>query len=415
MENEIFDPFEEPKDPRREGKKESLALTFWIFLIILFVFLLSYFNRSSSDNFPTENIISSPTSLLNSNVTNTPNSVNATETALPEIIIAPTSLPATEVPLEGLMVFSIMEAGYFHLFAYEPTSQLFTRLSIGEANDVDPRLSPDGTKIAFSSDRKGQSYIYVLNLLTGETLAVTNDIEHDSRPSWSSDGLWLTFERVEKNNVDIFIQPIDSSIPPIKITFDLHSDFSPTWHPDGKTIAFASSRTGNFDIWTINIEDLGNDGYLQQITSTPQDETNPIWSPSGDLLAWSSTHQGFQSIFISNPQIKEDFIQIIGRGNYTRWDPSGKNLITDIRSPQKDLIAIYKLNEQSQLINSFSPPGNIRGMDWGSNALPTNLPENMQTIADQELSTPWTNIENENMENDFGRYELSAYSSESIQ
>ncbi len=409
MQDEIFDPNDEHNEPENKGKKESRVLGFWIVLIILFVIILSTIGKLNSDDSSLLNTNNSPTPtpIIDNTILPT-KEVISTITQEPETISTPTTLPPTEIPLEGIMAFSIMEAGYSHIFAYSPETNIYTRLTIGEANDIDPQLSPDGSQIAFSSDREGHSDIYIMDLISGETLAVTDDLPSDSHPSWSADGLWLAFQRFQNNNLDIFIHPTDLSIPPIQITFDLGSDFSPSWHPNGKTIAFTSSRSGNLDIWTINIEDLGNEGYLQQITTSPQDDTNPEWSPNGDLLAWSSPNLGFPTIYVDDPLLVEGTARLIGRGMSAAWSPNGNYLITNIRTPNKGLIAFYKINTQPQLLNTLALDGSLAGMDWGPDDIPSGFPENILSIANQDISFSWNNQNIEDSLDIFGRQKLSA-------
>ena len=60
-------------------------------------------------------------------------------------------------------------------------------------HDDNAAWSPDGTRIAFSSDRTGKNEIYVLDLATGETTQLTTGVIWPDIPSWSPDGTVITF------------------------------------------------------------------------------------------------------------------------------------------------------------------------------------------------------------------------------
>ncbi|GMV05482.1 MAG: hypothetical protein AMXMBFR53_17600 [Gemmatimonadota bacterium] len=71
-----------------------------------------------------------------------------------------------------------------------------TRLTRGMAYDAQPRYSPDGTKVAFVSDRSGRNQIWILDLATGDTTEVTTGRGPDVlSPEWTPDGDYLVFSK----------------------------------------------------------------------------------------------------------------------------------------------------------------------------------------------------------------------------
>jgi TolB protein len=61
-----------------------------------------------------------------------------------------------------------------------------TNLTNNPAIDLDPRWSPDGSRIAFSSDRDGNSEVYMMNADGSGQTRLTDDPAHDDQPAWSS-------------------------------------------------------------------------------------------------------------------------------------------------------------------------------------------------------------------------------------
>jgi Tol biopolymer transport system component len=69
------------------------------------------------------------------------------------------------------------------------------RLTQAGADDQDPCWSPDGTRIAFESDRDGNYEIYVMDADGSHQTRLTHDPALDSTPTWSTDGTRIAFSR----------------------------------------------------------------------------------------------------------------------------------------------------------------------------------------------------------------------------
>ncbi|MGW8250947.1 MAG: TolB family protein, partial [Anaerolineales bacterium] len=183
----------------------------------------------------------------------------------------------------GTIILSLDEGQFTHLFAYQPLSRPFTRLTNGPWRDIHPALKPDGRSVVFSSNRSGQWDIYSLDLQTGDTQRLTNTPQYDGSPSWSPDGQWLVYEtylsetvaiqptpteatsspavstppapqRVE--SLELMILPVSqdgTAQDPIRLTNDLAADYAPSWSPSGRKIIFVSNRSGDDEIWLADL------------------------------------------------------------------------------------------------------------------------------------------------------------------
>jgi len=119
--------------------------------------------------------------------------------------------------------------------------------------DHDPRISPDGSKIAFISDRAGECGLFVADLDgTNERSVAGFDINcFDLRtPRWSPDGVTIAFEAGVEGNWDIYtVSTLGGSV--VQVTDDPSKEWSPGWSADGETIYFSSDRTGIKRIYAI--------------------------------------------------------------------------------------------------------------------------------------------------------------------
>ena len=77
--------------------------------------------------------------------------------------------------------------------------------TVRHGDDTDPAWSPDGTRIAFGSNRDGDRDIYVMDADGGNVQQLTDDPESDRDPAWSPDGTRIAFTR----NGDIYVMDAD--------------------------------------------------------------------------------------------------------------------------------------------------------------------------------------------------------------
>ena len=177
-------------------------------------------------------------------------------------------------------------------------------------SDVAPSWSPDGTRIAFMSNRDGHVpkggglpnfEIYVMDADGGNQQNLTNSPSDDRQPAWSPDGKRIAFTSDRDGNVhpihgwptsEIYVMDADGGNPQ-NLTNNPNHDFHAAWSPDGKRIVFSSERDGHFigDFEEITSEIYVMDadgGNLQRLTENRVYDCCPSWSPDGKRIAFSS-------------------------------------------------------------------------------------------------------------------------------
>jgi len=146
--------------------------------------------------------------------------------------------------------------------------------------DTEAKVSPDGRRMAFASERSGGREIWISGVDGSEARQVTNpgDAIND-HPSWSPDGRRIAFDsRLKGGNGRIYIAHIDQpAIQPV--TNGSADDSIPRWSHDGKWLYFSSNRTGHSEIWRVS---TGNLGDQYQVTMHGGD--GPIESTDGAYL-----------------------------------------------------------------------------------------------------------------------------------
>ena len=157
------------------------------------------------------------------------------------------------------------------------------RLTNNLFKDTDPSWSPDGKRIVFSSTRDGHFIgdfgitpeIYVMDADGGNQQRLTENRQYDWSPSWSPDGKRIAFASDRKGdleNYEIYVMDADGGNQQ-KLTENRVYDDSPSWSPDGKRIAFYSDRDGDAEIYVMNADG----GNQQKLTNNPHADASPAW------------------------------------------------------------------------------------------------------------------------------------------
>jgi Tol biopolymer transport system component/DNA-binding winged helix-turn-helix (wHTH) protein len=126
------------------------------------------------------------------------------------------------------------------------------RLTDSSAHDSNAQYSPDGSSIAFASNRSGTREIWTCASDGQHCLQVTsfNNSFLSGTPRWSPDGKSLVFDSGAAGHIDIYVVSANGG-PPRRLTDDTTSGMIPSWSHDGKWVYFCSSVTGRNEIWKI--------------------------------------------------------------------------------------------------------------------------------------------------------------------
>src|SRR6202043_583764 len=129
------------------------------------------------------------------------------------------------------------------------------------------------SKIYFVSDRSGHKEIWVMDYDGSNQRQLTRLNSVSLSPRISPDGSRLAFSSLTKNGWDILMFSIDLnrvvSFPRFGGT-----NLSPAWSPDGARIAFSSSRSGDPEIYSVD----SAGGNLKRITSFKGPDVSPAWN-----------------------------------------------------------------------------------------------------------------------------------------
>ena len=190
-------------------------------------------------------------------------------------------------PASGRIAFQSERDGNSEVYVMNADGSDVTRLTNNSVDDLNPAWSPDGTRIAFASQRDGNSEVYVMNADGSGVTRLTDNSSYDDHPAWSPDGSGIAFHSNRDGNWEVYLMNADGS-GITRLTDNPASDNNPAWSPDGSRIAFHSIRDGDYEIYVMNADGSG----VTQLTSDSAWDFHPSWSPDGQRIAFYSERDG---------------------------------------------------------------------------------------------------------------------------
>jgi Tol biopolymer transport system component len=270
------------------------------------------------------------------------------------------------------------------IYTVNPDGTNLTNLTANTSTSVSeggPAWSPDGTKIAFSSDLNSKSVlgsndIYVMDADGSNPKRLTNnDYRFQYVGSWSPDGAKMVLS-CYRSLYEVCTMDADGS----NLTQLTSGDNEgPTWSPDGTKIAYRGSSGG--------IHTMNPDGSNKTLAIAGGDQAD--WSPDGTKIAYRRypPGQGHSDIFIanadgSNPVNLTASISNTSYETVPTWSPDGTKIAFSSNLGEKDEMdyEIYVIDADGRNLKRLThTPGVDWGPDWQPLIKPTEaMPEKQQ-------------------------------------
>lgn len=174
-----------------------------------------------------------------------------------------------------------------------PSAKHITQVTASVGLDMEPTFSPDGSSIAYVSDRSGHFEIYVRPISSGgREIRITNDGGENMQPAWSPDGRFLAFFSLRRGGICV--------VPALGGVIRQLTDFGtqPAWSRDSSSLVFRSagyvsaapldlSPVTPSTIWMVRL-DGGPPREVTRTGSPPGTHSAPVWSADGTHLFFVS-------------------------------------------------------------------------------------------------------------------------------
>jgi Tol biopolymer transport system component len=218
-----------------------------------------------------------------------------------------------------------------------------TGKEIGDFGDPAPNtdavLSPDGRRLALvlRDPQTGSDDIWIRDLARGVTSRFTFDAASDIWPVWSPDGSTLAFTSNRSGYFALYARDAGGADEP-RVVYKPDSNIGPTsWTPDGKTILCALAGAGaQWDAYAVPADGTGK---AVPVLTTRFNEYQPVLSPNGRWLAYRSRESGRNEIYVRDYPGPGGRWQIsTDGGTDALWRADGRELF--YRSPNGNLMTV---------------------------------------------------------------------------
>ncbi len=175
----------------------------------------------------------------------------------------------------------------------EPRLLISEEQSGGRLN-IGPRLSPDGTKVAFFSERNRLSVdLYLADVATGRVerklLSSATDPHFDSLQflqsagAWRPDGRQLVITATRRGRPAlVFLDPVSGRIARELVLDELDNALGPVWAPDGRSIVISGNKGGLADLYRVDLPA----GRVTALTSDAFADLEPTFTPDGRTIVF---------------------------------------------------------------------------------------------------------------------------------
>ena len=230
---------------------------------------------------------------------------------------------------------------------------------------LSPRISPDGSRLAFSSLTKSGWEIMMYSLDLSRLVSFQRFGGTNLSPAWSADGTKLAFSSSRNGAPEICVA--DAAGGSLHcLTNAKGPDVSPVWNrKTNSQIAFVSGRTGLPQIYTME----GDGTNLQRMTDQGY-AVSPNWSPNGQFLAFAWVRKygpgepGSSDLYLMDIASKQ-WVQMThdgGRNDFPSWSPDNRHIV--FQSNRSGSLQIWSMLADGSKVQQLTFTGRNTQPNW---------------------------------------------------
>jgi len=230
---------------------------------------------------------------------------------------------------------------------------------------LSPRISPDGSRIAFSGLTKSGWELMMYSVELSRVVSFPHMGGTNLSPAWSGDGTKLAFSSSRAGDPEIYVADASGGNPH-RMTTDKGPDVSPVWNrKTNAQIAFVSGRTGLPQIYTMEA-----DGTNQQRMTDQGYAVSPNWAPNGQFLSFAWVRKygpgepGSSDLYLMDIASKQ-LVQLThdcGRNDFPSWSPDGRHIV--FQSNRSGSLQIWTMLADGTKVQQLTFTGHNSQPNW---------------------------------------------------
>jgi len=239
-----------------------------------------------------------------------------------------------------------------------------TQLTRLKSLSIMPGISPDGSRIAFTTYAKGTPRLMMIDTATGRGLPFYNqEASLNAYPSFTPDGKQIYYASTASGIAQIYTAAVDGQ-GFRRISHRDEIQVEPKVNPKNPGLLLFVAGQSHPQIYQMNSDGVG----VERVTDGTGEATNPAWNPDGQHFAFSWTSgiaKGNFNIFLMDIGTRQ-YVQLThgeGRNENPSWAPDGRHLV--FGSNRSGKYQIYTMLANGKEVKQLTSQGESRSPVWG--------------------------------------------------
>ena len=240
-------------------------------------------------------------------------------------VIAPFRMPLFSASMNGTLVYVPGRATFATAtLVWVDRKGTETPIASTPRPFEDPRLSPDGARIAVTC-RDPNPDVWIEEAARGVLTRFTFGAEEEETAVWSPDGKWIAYTAQRNKTHGVYLKAADGSGTEQQLVMTNDHAHAGSWTPDGSSFVFTDyTPAGGGDIWTVA---LSGNHKARPFLQTPSNERAPRVSSDGHWISYTSDESGRDEVYVqSYPTPGAKFQISVDGGEEAVWSPRGDEL-----------------------------------------------------------------------------------------
>jgi TolB protein len=268
--------------------------------------------------------------------------------------------------LSGTRIYFVSDrTGQSEIWAMDPDGGNQTQMTRYQALTMMPAVSPDGTKLAFTTFARGNPAIFIHSVDTGRRLPFYNQVASmNATPDFTPDGSHIVYSSTASGYAQIYIANLDGSNLK-RISTSRAIEVEPKVNPKNPNeMVFVSGRSGPQQIYRMNLDGAN----VERLTPGEGEAANPSWHPDGQAIAYAWTRgyaTGNFNVFIMDVATRQynQLTHGAGRNENPSWAPDGRHIV--FASTRGGSSQIWTMLADGTQLKQLTTKGRNKTPIWG--------------------------------------------------